>query len=154
MISILSDNVNVESRKVKDCHAIGKSNNGSKDTIIRFINRKYCKGALLIRKQLEKLYFRKHQFGSVIKIFIHANLRAKSEKLVFNCSQLNRRILIFGTFTKNDTIYIKQNENSKPLIILNMTILYYILPNFYDLIKSNENRDISRDQNASHEFYM
>ena len=37
--SILSDiDVNVESREVKDCHRIGESNNGSKKTIIRFVN--------------------------------------------------------------------------------------------------------------------
>ena len=56
--SILSDiYVNVESREVEDCHRIGKSNNGSKKTIIRFINRKYCKKALLNRKQLERINF-------------------------------------------------------------------------------------------------
>ena len=61
--SILSDiDVNVESREVEDCHGIGKSNNGSKKTIIRFINRKYCKKALLNRKQLEKIDLKKHQF--------------------------------------------------------------------------------------------
>ena len=51
--SILSDNdVNVESREVEECHRIGQSNNDSKKTIIRFVNRKYCKKALLNRKQL------------------------------------------------------------------------------------------------------
>ena len=53
--SILSDiDVNVESREVEDCHRIGKSNYGSKKTIIRFVNRKYCKKALLNRKQQER----------------------------------------------------------------------------------------------------
>ena len=37
--SILSDiDANVESREVEDCHRIGESNNGSKKTIIRFVN--------------------------------------------------------------------------------------------------------------------
>ena len=49
--SILSDiDVNIESREEEDCHRIDKSNNGSKKTIIRFINRKYCRNALLNRK--------------------------------------------------------------------------------------------------------
>ena len=57
--SILSDiDVNVESREVED--KIGKSNNGSKKTIIRFINMKYCKKALLNRKQVERIDFKKH----------------------------------------------------------------------------------------------
>ena len=48
--SILSDiDVHVGSREVKDCHRIGKSNNGSKGTIIKFTDRKtiskpYCIG--------------------------------------------------------------------------------------------------------------
>ena len=54
--SILSDtNVNVESRELEDCHRICKSNDCSEKTITRFINRKYCKKALLNRKQLEKI---------------------------------------------------------------------------------------------------
>ena len=40
LTSILSNtNVNSESREVEHCHRTGKSNNGSKKTIIRFINR-------------------------------------------------------------------------------------------------------------------
>ena len=40
--SILSDiDINVESREVQECHRIGKSDNGSKKTIIRFVNRNY-----------------------------------------------------------------------------------------------------------------
>ena len=39
--SILLDiDVNVESREMEDCHRIGESNNGSKRTIISFINKK------------------------------------------------------------------------------------------------------------------
>ena len=38
---LLDIDVNVRSREVEDCHRIGKSNNGSKKTIIRFINRNY-----------------------------------------------------------------------------------------------------------------
>ena len=49
---ILSDiNVKVESREVEECHRIGRSNYGSKNIIIRFINRKCRKKALLNRKQ-------------------------------------------------------------------------------------------------------
>ena len=63
--SILSDiDVNVESREVEECHKIGKSNNGSKNTIIRFVNRKYCKKALLHRKQLEGIDLKKYHLVS------------------------------------------------------------------------------------------
>ena len=42
-------------------------------------------------------------------------------------------------------VYIKQNENSRPVVILNMNVLHDKFPNFYDLSKGNEYRDISGD---------
>ena len=58
--SIISDiDVKVESGEVEDCHRISKSNNGSKKTIIRFVNRKYYKKVLLNRKQLERIDLKK-----------------------------------------------------------------------------------------------
>ena len=123
--SILSDiDVNVESKEVEDCHRIGKSNNGSKKTIIRFINRKYCKKALLNRKHWRELILKKHQFESGTKIFINEDLTVKNEHLAFNCRQLKKRNYIFDTFRKNGTVYIKQDENSRPVVILNMNVLH------------------------------
>ena len=149
--SILSDtDVNVESREVDECHRIGKSNNGSKKTMIRFVNRKYCKKALRNKKQLERIDLKKHHLVSGTRIFINENLTIKKEHLTFNCKQLKKRNYIFSTFTKNGTVYIKQNENSRPLVILNMNGLHDRFPNIYDLSKEgNENRDISGDQNVS-----
>ena len=149
--SIVSDtDVNVESREVEECHRIGKSNNGSKKTIIRFVNRKYCKKALLNRKQLERINLKKHHLVSGTRIFINENLTVKNEHLAFNCRQLKKGNYIFSTFTKNGTVYVKQNENSRPVAILNMNVLHDMFPNFNDMSKEgNENRDISGDENAS-----
>ena len=145
--SILSDiDVNVESREVEECHRIGKSNNGSKKTIIRFVNRKYCKKALLNRKQLERIDLKKHHLVSSTRIFINENLTVKNDHLAFNCRQLKKRNYIFGSFTKNGTVYVKQNENSRPVAILNMNVLHDLFPNFYDMSKEgNENHNISGD---------
>ena len=53
-------------------------------------------------------------------------------------------------FTKIGTVYIKQNENSRSVIIVNMNVLHDMFPNIYDLSKEgNENWDILGDQNAS-----
>ena len=139
---------------MEECHRIGKSNNGSKKTIIRFVNRKYCKKALLNRKQLERIDLKKHQLVSGTRTFINENLTAKNKHLAFNCRQVKKGTFILhhiiGTFMKNGTVYIKQNENSRPVVILNMNVLNEMLPNFYDLSKEgNENCDISGDQNVS-----
>ena len=89
--STLSDiDINIESREVEECHRIGKSNNGSKKTIIRFANRKYCKKALLNRKQLERMIWKKHQLVGGSRIFINENLTVKNKHLAFNCRQLKK----------------------------------------------------------------
>ena len=111
--SILSDiDVNVESKEVEDCHRIGKSNNGSKKTIIRFINRKYCKKALLNWKHWRELIFKKHQFESDTKIFINEDLTVKNEHLAFNCRQL-----------KKGTMYLAHSERMAQFILNKMKIL-------------------------------
>ena len=108
--SILSDiDVNVESREVEECHRIGKSNNGSKKTIIRLVNRKYCKKALLNRKQLEIIDLKKHH---LIRIFINENLTIKNEHLAFNCRQL-----------KKGTIYLAHLRRMAQFILSKMKIL-------------------------------
>ena len=66
-VTVFSDSdVKVESREVELCHRICKSNNGSKKTIIKFINKKFFKKALLNTKQLEEIDPRKSQFVSGI----------------------------------------------------------------------------------------
>ena len=93
---------------------------------------------------------KKHQFVSGTRIFINENLSVKNKHLAFNCRQLKKRNYIFHTFTKNGTVYIKQNENSRPVVILNMNVLHDMFPNFYDFSKEgNESCDISGDQNVS-----
>ena len=53
-----------------------KSNDGSKNTIIRFINRMYHK-TLIKRRQLERIDLKKHQFVSSTEVFISENLMVK-----------------------------------------------------------------------------
>ena len=69
------------------------------------------------------------------RISINENLTVKNEHLAFNCRQLKDRNYIFGTFTKNGTVYVKQNENSRPVAILKMNVLHDMVPNFYDISK-------------------
>ena len=111
--SILSDtDVNVESREVEGCHRIGKSNNGSKKTIIRFVNRKYYKKVLLNRKQLERIDLKKHHLVSDTRIFVNENLTMKNEHLAFNCRQL-----------KKGTIYSAHLRRLAHFILSKMKIL-------------------------------
>ena len=56
--SILSDiGVNIQSEKIETSHRFGKTDRKtiSKKTIIRFVNRKHCKKALLNKKKLSNI---------------------------------------------------------------------------------------------------
>ena len=55
VINVLSKatNVHVTADDIEACHRIGKSKENSKKTIVRFINRKHFKCALVNRKKLK-----------------------------------------------------------------------------------------------------
>ena len=74
-----------------------------------------------------RIYLKKHQLKSGTKIFINENLTVKKEHLAFNYRQVKKkRNNIFGTFKKNGTVYIKQSENSGPVVIINMNVLHAV----------------------------
>ena len=95
----------VESLHIEDCHRIGKPDKAdSKETIIRFANRKYGKKALLSRKQkLGKCV----KFNPNTKIFVNENLTMMNENIAYNCRKLKRGGLIFSCFTRDDIVHIK-----------------------------------------------
>ena len=41
-----------------------------------------------------------------------------------------KRNYIFGRFMKNGIVYVKQNENSRSVVILDMNVLHDMFPNF------------------------
>ena len=87
------------------------------------------------------LNYSKHQFGNSTKVFINENLTIKNEQLVFNCRQLKMKKQVFATFTKNGMVYIKQNKNSRPVLVTDIIIFQEMFPEFYvcDEIRENQN---------------
>ena len=72
----------VESLDIEDCHRIGKPDKAdSKETIIRFANRKYGKKALLSRKKNKKKLGKCVKFNPNTKIFVNENLTMMNETL-------------------------------------------------------------------------
>ena len=83
---VLADiDVDVDSNALKGCHRFGKPERTTKSrkTIVRFVNRKYCKKALLKRKKLANLDNEKHKLGSSSKIFSSENLSRINENIAF-----------------------------------------------------------------------
>ena len=71
--SILSDiGVNIQSEEIEACHGFGKTDRKtkSKKNIIRFVNRKHCKKALLNKKKLSNISNNKFTFNAETKLYL------------------------------------------------------------------------------------
>ena len=85
--SIMEDvDVIVQNGDIEACHRIGESDQktSSKKTIVRFINCKYCKKALVNRKNLVNINSEmKYNLNRNNKIFINENLTHANESIAF-----------------------------------------------------------------------
>ena len=59
----------------------------------------------------------------------------RNEQLAFNCRQLKRKKQALATFTKNGMVYIKRNENSRPVLVADITILQDMFLSFMFVMK-------------------
>ena len=105
--------------------------------MVRFLNRKHCKKALLNRRKLKNLDKEKHVFSQNIKVFNNEDLILMNENIAFNGKKLNRSRLVHACFTIDDIVRIKKSENSKLLKVFHMKNLREL---FLDL-----NFDVNED---------
>ena len=91
VIHVLSEiQVKVSGSDIEACHRIGKSKNSLKKTIVRFINRKHTKKALINRKGLININKSSLSLTSSDNIFINENLTPMNNKIAFHCWKLKR----------------------------------------------------------------
>ena len=99
VIHVLSEiQVKVSGSDIEACHRIGKSKNSLKKTIVRFINRKHTKKALINRKGLISINKSSLSLSSSDNIFINENLTPMNNKIVFHCWKLKRNGQIEKTY--------------------------------------------------------
>ena len=126
--------VNVEKNDLEACHRIGKSDprSSSKKTIMRFVNRKYCKKALLNRKNLANINSEvKYNFTRNNKIFINESLTKANESLAFCGRKLKQAGLIYSCYTRDKVVHLKKkNEHGKAIKIHHMSLLNEMFPEF------------------------
>ena len=132
--SIMEDvNVVIEDGDIEACHRIGKTDpkTASKKTIVRFINRKHCKKALINRKNLMNINSeRKYNFTRNNKIFINENLTRANESIAFYGRKLKKSREIHSCFTKDGVVHVKRSERSKPFKVHHINDLYDAFPEF------------------------
>ena len=133
VIEILNKiDVNVSTKDIEACHRIGKSRENSKKTIIRFVNRKYAKKALLNKKSLKNINRSSIGLSNSGNIFINENLTPMNNKLAFYCRKLKRDGYIEKTFLREGVVCIRGSsiENGKTIKVLHFKTLFEYFPNF------------------------
>ena len=126
--SIMEDvDVIVQNGDIQACHRIWKSDQktSSKKTILRFINGKYCKKALVKRKIFININSKmKYNFSRNNKSFINENLTRANESIAFCGRKVKRNSKIHSCFTSGGIVFIKKTEKSKAFKFHHMNVLY------------------------------
>ena len=101
----------------------------AKKIIVRFINCKYCKKALVNRKKLININNEmKYNFSQSNKICINENLTCANKSIAFCGRKLKRNSKIHSCFTRDGIVFIKKTEKSKAFHRMND--LYDTFPEF------------------------
>ena len=124
--------MNIQPEKIGTCHWFGKTGRKtkSKKTIIRFVNSKHCKKALLYKKKLSNINNNKFNFNAETKLYINENLTPTNKSIGFNCRRLRRSNIIHACYTREGIVHIKQEESSKLFKIFHISKLYELFPDF------------------------
>ena len=128
VVDILNEiTVNVPPKDIEACYRVGASKNSSKKTIVRFINRKHAKKALLSRKNLRKSSL------PDCNVFVNENLTVKNSEITFLGRKLKRNGHLNKIYTRDGTVHISSPEihSGKVLKIHHINDLFNLFP-YYD----------------------
>ena len=96
----------------------------AKKTIVRFINRKFCKRALVNRKSLININSEmKHNFSRINKTLIKENLTRANESIAFCDRKLKRNGKIHSCFTRDEIVFIRKTDKLKAFKVHHMNDL-------------------------------
>ena len=128
--------VNVSPKDIEACHRVGVSKNSSKKAIVRFINRKHAKKALINRKNLKK------SSSPNCNVFINENLTVKNNEIAFLGRKLKRSGHLNKTYTRDGTVHISGPEihRRKVLKIYHINNLFNLFP-YYDFGENYREND-------------
>lgn len=123
--------LNISGSDIEACHRLGKFENKQRKTIIRFVNRKYAKKALLNRKSLKQADTTSLGIDNR-NVFIYENLTRANSKIAFHSRNLKRSSLIEKCYTKDGIVHIAGGdlENGKVIKIRHLITLLDLFPNF------------------------
>ena len=137
--------VNVSPKDIEACHRVDVSKNSSNKTIVRFINRKHVKKALISRKNLRK------SSSPNCNIFINEDLTVKTNENAFLGRKLKRSGHLNKIYTRDGTVHILSPEihRGKVLKIDHINDLFNLFP-YYDFGENYSENDKNDSLQSSH----
>ena len=114
---------------IEGCHRLKTTNkDGTKNTILRFINRKVCEDIMSNKKTVKELE-REDLGDNVRNIYFNDNLNSYYKNLAAKCRRLKKKRQISDTFISNGTVRIKLKDNTMR-VITHQHDLDKLFPNF------------------------
>ena len=137
--------IDVSPRDIEACHRVDVSKNSSKKPIVRFINRKHAKKALISRKDLRKRSLPNSN------VFINENLTMKNNEIAFLSRKLKRRGHLTKLYTRNGTVHISSPEIHRGEVskIYHINELFNLFP-YYDFGENYSENDLNDSLQSSY----
>ena len=137
--------IDVSPRDIKACHRVDVSKNSSKKTIVRFINRKHAKKALISRKDLRKRSLPNSN------VFKNENLTMKNNEIAFLSRKLKRSGHLTKLYTRNGTVHISSPEIHRGEVskIYHINELFNLFP-YYDFGENYNENDLNDSLQSSY----
>ena len=120
--------IEVKGSDMEDCHRLGYAN--SKNTIVRFVNRKFRYQALDTKIDLHKLDSRRLGFNPVKILYFSKKLTPTNQLLTWKCRYLKGASMIHSIWSARDVIKIRRTANERALSIKNDNDLKSAYPDF------------------------
>ena len=119
--------IEVKGSDMEDCHRLGYAN--LKNTITKFVNRKFCYQALDKKMELHKTGSKRLGFNPVITYF-SKNLTLTNQLLAWKCRELKSASMIHSTWSARRVIRIRRTANERALSSKNDNDLKSLYPDF------------------------
>ena len=127
-----SIDVRVNEADIEACHRLNKTQqDGSKTTIVRFVNRKHCERIMRNKKKFSTCDRGKLGYSDQVQFYASSNLCPYYSFLAWKCRQLRKANLIHATWETNGTINIRIHENDKNTKIYHENEINKLFPDFF-----------------------
>ena len=129
-------NINLSKHDIEDCHRLGKAD--PKNTIVRFVNRKFCYEALDNKLNLRKVDMTKLGFQAGAILYFSENLTHYNQRLAWKCRELKRASKIHSSWSSKGIVKLRCTMNERPISIMHDSDITDLYPDFVFRERQNQ----------------